>query len=78
MKIAYYGIAYDGGGKAILEDPGPLEVTGPQIDWITNYLNEFHSVLWQNTDSIHYPGPDSDYTDYIDVISMIDHSNTRL
>ena len=73
MEKAGYGIAYDGAGKAILEDPGPLEVTGPQIDWITNYLNEFHSVLWQNTGSSYYPGPEPDYTDYIDVISMIDH-----
>jgi len=73
METAYYGIHYDGAGKAILADPGPLEVTGPQIDWITNYLNEFHAVLWQNTASPHYPGPDPDYTDYIDVTSWIDH-----
>ncbi|MCD6392006.1 MAG: lamin tail domain-containing protein, partial [Planctomycetes bacterium] len=73
MEKAYYGIAYDGAGKAILEDPGPLEVTQPQIDWITDYINEFHSVLWQNTSSSYYPGPDPDYTDYIDVISFIDH-----
>ncbi|MFC1763900.1 CotH kinase family protein [Planctomycetota bacterium] len=73
MEKAYYGIHYDGGGKAILADPGPQEITVPQIEWITHYLNEFHAVLWQNTTSDHYPGRDHHYTDYIDVLSWIDH-----
>ena len=73
LEKAYYGINYDGGGKAILAEPGSLEVTGPQIDWIANYINEFHAVLWQNTSSSYYPGPGPKYSDYVDVISWIDH-----
>jgi len=73
LEKAYYGINYNGAGTAILEKPGSLEVTGPQIDWIANYINEFHAVLWRNTGSSHYPGPGPDYTDYVEVISWIDH-----
>lgn len=77
LETAYYGINYGGAGKPILAEPDTLEVTQPQIDWITDYINEFHSVLWQNTGSSYYPdpliNPDPKYTDYVDVISWIDH-----
>jgi len=73
MEKAYYGINYDGAGKAILVEPDSLEITEPQINWITDYINEFHAVLWQNTSSSYYPGPGHHYSDYIDVTSWIDH-----
>jgi len=73
LEKAYYGINYDGAGTAILEEPDPLDVTVPQLDWITDYLNEFHAVLWQNTGSTYYPGPVASYRDYVDEISWIDH-----
>ncbi len=73
MEKANYGIQYTGAGKLILAEPGPLEVTVPQTVWIANYLNTVNAVLWQNTASPYYPGPDRDYADYIDVTSWIDH-----
>ncbi|MBE0534806.1 MAG: lamin tail domain-containing protein [Phycisphaerae bacterium] len=73
LETAPYGIQTTGNGKPILTEPGPLKVTGPQIEWITDYINELHAVLWQNTSSSYYPGPGPEYTDYIDVISWIDH-----
>ncbi|MCK5565517.1 MAG: CotH kinase family protein, partial [Planctomycetes bacterium] len=67
-----YGIAVTGGGKPILAEPDYPEVTQPQIDWIAGYINETSSVLWQNDSSSFYPGPEAEYTDYIDVESWID------
>jgi hypothetical protein len=72
LEAGTYGIQYTGNGKPILEYPDLL-VTDAQIHWIADYINEFHSVLWQNTSSGYYPGPGADYADYIDVISWIDH-----
>jgi len=68
-----YNIQTNGNAKTILVEPRHLEVTDSQIDWIANYINEFHAVLWQNESSSYYPGPGPDYTDYVDVISWIDH-----
>lgn len=68
-----YNIQVTGAGKPILDEPGSLKVTGPQVRWIAGYLNETSSVLWQNSDSSYYPGSGTVYTDYIDVISWIDH-----
>ena len=73
LEAATYGISYTGGGKPIIDEPGPLEITQLQINWVADYINEFHSVLWQNTSSIYYPGPGAKYTDYIDVTSWVDH-----
>jgi len=73
LETAPYGIQTTGNGKPILAEPGPLKVTGPQIEWITDYINELHAVLWQNTSSSYYPGPGPEYIDYINVISWIDH-----
>lgn len=73
LEAANYGIQYTGNGKPIIEEPGPLDITQPQINWIANYINEFQSVLWQNTSSSYYPGPGPTYSDYLDVTSWIDH-----
>ena len=73
LEIASYGIGYDGGGKAILAEPDHLVVTGPQINWIVGYINEVHSVFWQNTGSSWYPGPGAKDSDYVDEASWIDH-----
>ena len=70
---APYNIHTTGNAKTILVEPRHLEVTAPQIDWIADYINEFHAVLWQNESSSYYPGPGPDYTDYVEVISWIDH-----
>ncbi len=73
LEAGTYGINYKGGGKPIVAEPDSLVITSPQINWIADYINEFHSVLWQNTASSYYPGPSAKYTDYIDVISWVDH-----
>jgi hypothetical protein len=65
-----YGITID--GVTTVVEPRPLDITAPQKEWIQNYINEFHSVLWQNTASSFYPGPQAVYTDYIDPIHWID------
>ncbi|HML75191.1 MAG TPA: CotH kinase family protein, partial [Anaerohalosphaeraceae bacterium] len=69
---AYYNIG-SGAGTGILADPDSSVITGSQINWVIRYLNEVHSVFWQNTASIYYPGSQAKYTDYVDVISWIDH-----
>ncbi len=68
-----YGIQVTGAGKPILAEPDALVVTRPQIEWIAGYLNTISAVLWQNTSSVFYPGSQATYTDYLDVISWIDH-----
>ncbi|MBI9017808.1 MAG: lamin tail domain-containing protein [Phycisphaerae bacterium] len=68
-----YSIHTTGNGKPILAEPQSVEVTQPQLDWVQNYLSEFHSVLWQNEDSSFYPGSELHYSDYVDVVSWIDH-----
>lgn len=72
LEAGTYGIQYTGNGKPIVDYPDLL-ATGTQIRWIADSINEFHSVLWQNTASSYYPGPGAKCTDYIDVISWIDH-----
>ncbi|MBM4104619.1 MAG: hypothetical protein FJ263_11360, partial [Planctomycetes bacterium] len=73
LEAGTYGINYKGGGKPIVAEPDSSIITSPQMNWIADYINEFHSVLWQNTASSYYPGPQAKYTDYIDVISWVDH-----
>ena len=68
LETSPYGIVIDG-HTSIVEPKVP---TSAQITWISNYMNEFHAVLWQNTGSSHYV-PGVDYTDYVDEISWIDH-----
>ena len=68
LETAPYGIVLDG-STTIVE---PKEPTSAQITWISNYMNEFHAVLWQNTASSHYV-PGVDYTDYVEETSWIDH-----
>jgi len=68
LETSPYGIVLDG-VTSIVE---PKEPTSDQIDWITNYMNEFHAVLWQNTGSDYYV-PGVDYTDYVEETSWIDH-----
>ncbi len=69
LETAPYGIVIDG-VTSLVE---PREPTAAQLDWISNYLNEFHSVLWQNHNSSYYPGRSADYTDYVEQDSWIDH-----
>jgi hypothetical protein len=73
LEWSPYGIQVTGAGKPILAEPDALVVTQPQIDWIAGYLNTISSVLWQNTSSAYYPGPQAKYTDYLDLVSWIDH-----
>jgi len=70
LETSPYGIIIDGNTSIV--EPGPLEVTRSQIDWVVNYMNQFHAVLWQNTSSTYYV-PGVDYTDYVDEVSWIDH-----
>jgi hypothetical protein len=72
LEWSPYGIQVTGNGKPIIAEPDALEITQPQTKWIADYMNEFQSVLWQNTASSHYPGPQAKYTDYIDVTTWID------
>ena len=73
LEVSPYGINVNGGGKPILSEPAPKDLTPPQLEWIAGYLNETNSVLWQNPNSSFYPGSEYKYTDYIDVESWIDH-----
>jgi hypothetical protein len=73
LEWSPYGIQVTGNGKPILDKPDPQVVTQPQINWIAGYLNATSAVLWQNTSSSFYPGPQAKYSDYLDVISWIDH-----
>ncbi|MDH4203529.1 MAG: lamin tail domain-containing protein [Phycisphaerae bacterium] len=70
LETSPYGIIIE--GVTTVVEPDYLEITTPQKEWIQNYINEFHSVLWQNTASSFYPGPQAVYTDYIDPIHWID------
>lgn len=73
LEWSPYNIQVTGAGKPILEEPDSDVVTQPQIDWIAGYLNTISAILWQNTSSIYYPGPQAKYTDYLDVVSWVDH-----
>ena len=70
LETSPYGIVLD--GVTSIVEPNPLEVTGPQIDWIEDYMNEFHAVLWQNPGSAYYVSG-VDYTDYVEETSWIDN-----
>ncbi len=73
LESSPYGIQVTGAGKPILQYPPAGRVTVPQIEWITGYMNQASAVLWQNTSSSYYPGPERHYTDYLDPASWIDH-----
>jgi len=62
-----------GAGMGIIADPDWTVITDQQIDWIIEYLNEVHSVFWQDTGSPYYPGPGAKDSDYVDEVSWIDH-----
>ena len=70
LETAPYDITLDGVTSVV--EPKPLDITTPQKEWIQNYMNEFHAVLWQNTASSFYPGPQAVYTDYINPVYWID------
>ncbi len=70
LETAPYGIVLD--GVTSIVEPGPLPPTSAQITWISNYMNQFHAALWQNTASSYYV-PGSVYTDYVEETSWIDH-----
>jgi hypothetical protein len=56
-------------------DPGPLDITPAQKTYLTNYLNEFYSVL----NGANFADPVTGYAKYIDVDSFIDqHILTEL
>ena len=59
-----------GGNSFRFEEPAFDEITPAQQTYLTNYLNEFNSVL--NNDSL-YKDPVNGYAKYIDVDSFIDH-----
>ncbi|MBM4104620.1 MAG: hypothetical protein FJ263_11365, partial [Planctomycetes bacterium] len=71
FETAPYGIIIDG-TTTIVEPGGLLPPTSAQITWISNYMNQFHAALWQNTSSSYYV-PGSVYTDYVEETSWIDH-----
>lgn len=71
LETVPYRITIDG-HTSIVEPGGSLPPTSAQIDWISNYMNQFHAVLWQNTSSSYYV-PGVDYTDYVEETSWIDH-----
>ena len=73
LAYAPYYIHLTGAGRPILQYPPPGRVTQAQINWVTDYLKEVSAVLWQDTNSAYYPDSAAVYTDYIDVISWIDH-----
>ena len=73
LETSPYGINVYGGGKPILAEPSPLDLTQPQLEWISGYLNKVMSVMWQNSNSSFYPGPGHHYSEYIDLDSWIDH-----
>ncbi len=60
------------GVTTIVEPGGLLPPTSAQISWISNYMNQFHAALWQNTSSSYYV-IGSVYTDYVEETSWIDH-----
>jgi hypothetical protein len=56
-------------------DPGPLDITAAQKTYLSNYLNEFYSVL----NGANFADPVNGYAKYIDVDSFIDqHILTEL
>jgi len=71
--IVLDGISPSSSRPTTIVEPGYLDITQPQIDWIVAYMNEGISVLRDDTGSSHYPGPGAHYTDYFDEVSWIDH-----
>jgi hypothetical protein len=58
-------------GQALkIHEPSPREITGPQFDWLINYINRFEQTLyapdWKTRTGANH------YSNYIDVDSFVD------